>query len=230
LYRSPIVIQAAKRPELDRSLDIEPLYRKGAAMQVISRIDQLKHMPRLLLDAIKAWFDHRSSSKGAALSFYTLFSLTPILVLAIAFVGYFFGQEAAQVEIIRQIESLVGSQGAEATKVMLAAARSDESSLWATLVAAILLIIGATTVFAELKASLDEIWGIETNDESALKSLLMTRLLSFSIVLALAFLLLTSLIVNAGLAMLERYVGGMWGEMFGMFTYLSTLVTFGVIA
>ncbi|HSI23629.1 MAG TPA: YihY/virulence factor BrkB family protein [Methylophilaceae bacterium] len=199
-------------------------------MQMKSGIDQLQHMPRLLLDATKAWFNHRASSKGAALSFYTLFSLTPILVLAIAFVGYFFGQEAAQVEIIHQIESLVGSQGAEATKVMLAAARNDESSLWATLVAAILLIIGATTVFAELKASLDEIWGIETNDESALKSLLMTRLLSFSIVLALAFLLLTSLVVNAGLAMLERYVGGLWGEMFGMFTYLSTLVTFGVIA
>jgi len=199
-------------------------------MQVKSGVDRLKRMPRLFLDAFKAWFNHRASSKGAALSFYTLFSLTPILALAITFVGYFFGQETAQGEIIHQIESLVGVQGAEAAKVMLAATQNDNSGLWATLVAAILLIIGATTVFAELKASLDEIWGIETNDESALKSLLMTRLLSFSIVLTLAFLLLISLVVNAALAMLERYVGGRWGELFGMFTYLTSLVTFGIIA
>ncbi|MEZ0237962.1 MAG: YihY/virulence factor BrkB family protein [Methylophilaceae bacterium] len=199
-------------------------------MQVKSGIDRLKHISRLMLGAIKAWFYHRASSKGAALSFYTLFSLTPILVLAITFVGYFFGQETAQGEIIKQIENLVGPQGAEAAKVMLAASQSDGSSFWATLIAVILLVIGATTVFAELKASLDEIWGIETNDESALKSLLMTRLLSFSIVLSLAFLLLISLVVNAALAMLERYMGGLWGEMFGMFTYISTLVTFGVIA
>ena len=79
---------------------------------------RFKDVTRLLLDAVKAWFDHRASSKGAALSFYTLFSLTPILVLAIAVVGYFFGHETAQGEIISQIESLVGRQGAEATKVI----------------------------------------------------------------------------------------------------------------
>jgi membrane protein len=199
-------------------------------MQMKSTIDQLKRMPRLLLDAAKAWFDHRASSKGAALSFYTLFSLTPILVLAIALVGYFFGQDIAQRAIIEQIRNLVGTQGAEATRVMLAAARNDASSLWATVVAAILLIVGATTVFAELKASLDEIWGVETDDESTLKALLMTRLLSFSIVLALAFLLLISLVINAMLAMLEHYVGGLLGERLAMFTHLSTLMTYGVIA
>lgn len=183
-----------------------------------------------MLGAVKAWFEHRASSKGAALSFYTLFSLSPILVLAVAVVGYFFGHDAAQGEIIGQIESLVGRQGAEATRTMLAATRNDASSLWATMVAAGLLILGATTVFAELKASLDEMWGAPAQDDSALKSLVKTRLLSFSIVLALAFLLLISLVVNAALAMLEHFVGGFLGEMFGMLTYVSTLVTYGVIA
>lgn len=191
---------------------------------------RFKDITRLMLSAIKAWFEHRASSKGAALSFYTLFSLTPILVLAIAVVGYFFGHDTAQGEIIGQIESLVGRQGAEAARAMLAAAQNDNSSLWATIIAAGLLILGATTVFAELKASLDEIWGAATHDDSTLKSLVMTRLLSFSIVLALAFLLLISLVVNAALAMLEHFVGGYLGEMFGMFTYVSTLVTYGVIA
>lgn len=80
-------------------------------MQVKSGIDRLKHIPRLMLSAIKAWFYHRASSKGAALSFYTLFSLTPILVLAITFVGYFFGQEIAQGEIIKQIPGWAGRSG-----------------------------------------------------------------------------------------------------------------------
>jgi membrane protein len=199
-------------------------------MQLTSVFDRFKDIVRLVLDAINSWFEHRASSKGAALSFYTLFSMTPILVLAIAVVGYFFGHNTAQGEIIEQIESLVGRQGADAARVMLAAARSDNSGLWATIIAVGLLILGATTVFAELKASLDEIWGVKKPDTSTLKTLVMTRLLSFSIVLSLAFLLLISLVVNAALAMMEHLIGGYLGEMFGMFTYVSTLVTYGVIA
>ena len=199
-------------------------------MQMSSGISHVKSIARLLLDAVKAWFNHRASSKGAALSFYTLFSLTPILVLSIAVVGYFFGHEMAQSEIINQVENLVGTEGAQATQIMLTAAEQDASSLLATAIAAGLLIVGATTVFAELKASLDEIWEIETNDASALKSLLITRLRSFGIVLSLAFLLLISLVINAALAMLERFVGGYLGEMFGTFTYVTSLVTYGVIA
>jgi membrane protein len=199
-------------------------------MQLTSVFDRFKDIARLIVDAVKSWFEHRASSKGAALSFYTLFSMTPILVLAIAVVGYFFGHDTAQGEIIAQIDSLVGRQGAEAARVMLAAARSDESGLWATIIAVGLLILGATTVFAELKASLDEIWGATKQDKSTLKKLVMTRLLSFSIVLGLAFLLLISLVVNAALAMMEHLIGGYLGEMFGMFTYISTLVTYGVIA
>jgi membrane protein len=199
-------------------------------MQLTSVFDRFKDIARLIVDAVKSWFEHRASSKGAALSFYTLFSMTPILVLAIAVVGYFFGHDTAQGEIIAQIDSLVGRQGAEAARVMLAAARSDESGLWATIIAVGLLILGATTVFAELKASLDEIWGATRQDKSTLKKLVMTRLLSFSIVLGLAFLLLISLVVNAALAMMEHLIGGYLGEMFGMFTYVSTLVTYGVIA
>jgi len=199
-------------------------------MQLTSVFDRFKDIVRLVLDAINSWFEHRASSKGAALSFYTLFSMTPILVLAIAVVGYFFGHNTAQGEIIEQIESLVGRQGADAARVMLAAARSEDSGLWATIIAVGLLILGATTVFAELKASLDEIWGVKKPDTSTLKTLVMTRLLSFSIVLSLAFLLLISLVVNAALAMMEHLIGGYLGEMFGMFTYVSTLVTYGVIA
>lgn len=131
-------------------------WRGGDALRQIVR-----RMHAVLTKSLNAWIDHRASSKGAALAFYTLFSLTPILILAIAGAGYFFGAEAAQGEINAQVEGLVGREGAQAIQALLAGARDPTSGLAATLVASVLLLVGATTVFVELKGSLDELWGIE---------------------------------------------------------------------
>ena len=87
--------------------------------------------------SLKAWLDHRAGSKGAALAFYTLFSMAPILILAIAGAGYFFGHEAAQGEIIAQVEGLVGHNGAQAIQALLAGARDPASGLTATMVASV---------------------------------------------------------------------------------------------
>lgn len=176
-----------------------------------------------------SWIDHRASSKGAALAFYTLFSLTPILLLVIAVTGYFFGEQAAQGQIIQQIRYLVGPNGAGAIQALLAATRDPAGGLWATLVASILLLIGATSVFTELKGSLDELWGVEKSKLSPVSILVRTRLLSFSLVLALAFLLLISLVISAALVMLEHYAGGIWSSSALLFTTFSVLISFGVI-
>lgn len=184
----------------------------------------------VLRQSLSAWVDQRASSKGAALAFYTLFSLTPILVLAIALAGYFFGAEAAQGEIVAQLQGLVGPNGAIAIQAMLAAARDTTSGLVATLVATALLLLGATSVFAELKGSLDELWGIGKPRRSGFSKLLRTRILSFGMVLALAFLLLVSLVVSAALAMLERYADGVLGSSAEMLAALSSVISFGVIA
>ncbi|MBA3697234.1 MAG: YihY/virulence factor BrkB family protein, partial [Methylotenera sp.] len=154
----------------------------------------LYHILRVSFDS---WLDHRDSSRGAALAFYTLFSLTPILILAIAIAGYFFGTDAAEGQIILQIQSLVGKNGAEAIQALLAAARDPKAGLFATIIATGLLIVGATTVFAELKSTLDEIWGAKQPTISGISVLLRTRLLSLGLVLVLAFLLLISLVVSA---------------------------------
>ena len=102
-------------------------------------------MYAVLLDSVKSWVDHRGASKGAALAFYTLFSMTPILIVAIAVAGYFFGAEAAQGEIIAELQGLVGLNGAQAIQALLAAARNPASGLVATIVSSVLLLVGATS-------------------------------------------------------------------------------------
>src|SRR5450756_2813123 len=111
----------------------------------------IKGLKSVLIASLKSWVDHRGDSKGAALAFYTLFSMAPILVLAIVVAGYFFGAEAAQGEIVAQVQGLVGPNGAKAIQALLAASRDPASGRLATLVASVLLLLGATSVFAELK-------------------------------------------------------------------------------
>ena len=197
---------------------------------------QIKCLRQLLVQSVLSWFSHRATSKGAALAFYTMFSLTPILVLVIAIAGYFLGEKAAQGEIVAQISGLVGESGAYVIQNMLAHSNNPKSGIIATLVATTLLFIGATTVFTELKASLDEIWEttkIKTQgSKQAIGNLIKTRLLSFSIIISLAFLLLTSLLVNAGLALVEQFFAEFVGRYLtavGVFKHISALVSFGVI-
>lgn len=192
-------------------------------------LNHLKGLTRVFVKSFNNWIDHRGASKGAALAFYTLFSLTPILILAIAVAGYFFGNDAAQGQIIHQIQGLVGRNGAQAIQALLAAARDPSGGLVATLIAILLLMIGATSVFTELKGSLDEMWGAQKSTLSPINILLKTRLLSFGLVLTLTFLLLISLVVNTLLTVLEHYVGGIWSSSALLFSSLSWLISFGVI-
>lgn len=200
-------------------------------MRHSAETDWVTRLRIVLIESLKSWFDHRSDSKGAALAFYTLFSMTPILVLAIAVAGAFFGAEAAQGEIVAQVQGLVGPNGAQAIQALLAAARDPASGRVATLVASVLLLLGATSVFAELKSSLDEIWGVDKSCQSAFSVLFVrTRLLSFGLVLVLAFLLLVSLVVSAGLAMLGSYADEVLGSPAVVLATISSLISFAVIA
>jgi len=165
---------------------------------------------RVVTAAIQSWFEHRAASKGAALSFYMLFSLAPILVLVISIAGLFFGAEAARGEIFSQLNGLVGEQGAAAIQEILAATHRAGGSGVAAAIAFGILIVGATSAFAELKSSLDDIWHAPPPLGAGWKKLLRARMLSFSIVLALAFMLLVSLVVNAALAVVDRFWGALW--------------------
>ena len=205
------------------------LLRRLAHFSPVS-LTYLWRVYRVLIDSGEAWIAHRGASKGAALAFYTLFSMTPILILAIAVAGYFFGAEAAQGEIIAQLQGLVGPNGAQAIQAVLAAARDPASGLVAAFVSGVLLLVGATSVFTELKNSLDDLWGIEQPRQSGIMTLLRTRILSFGIILVLAFLLLISLIVSAALSVLARYAGDVWSSSAPALVTLSSFISFSVIA
>ena len=186
-------------------------------------------MKVLLLQTLRDWSRHRCGSKGAALAFYALFSLAPMLVLVIAFAGMFFGPEAAQGEILRQLEGLIGHDGAAAVQAMIRSASNKAAGGFASVVALVTLFLGATTAFAELKQSLDEIWFGHQLPESGVTNAIKTRLLSFGLVMVLAFLLLVSLTVNAALAMLGGYIGLSAGGS-ALAAGISSFVTFLVIS
>jgi membrane protein len=175
------------------------------------------------------WLAHRASSKAAALAFYTLFSLAPVLVLVIAIAGFFYGEDAAQGQLLHQLRGLVGQQGAEAIQAILAGARNKEGGIWATVVAGVLLIVGATSAFSELKDSLDEIWGVPAPKDASWFDTVRTRLLSFGIVLVLGFMLMVSLVVSAVMAVLENYFNGIWQQATVLLGWIASGIGFLVI-
>ena len=199
-------------------------------LQIKEWVPYSKQLSKVMRCAIDEWMRHRASSKGAALAFYTAFSIAPILVLVIAVAGFFWGEEAAQGQLLTELKGLLGAQGAEAVQLILAGAQNKESGVMATIIATALLLVGATTVFAELKDSLDEIWEVPPPTGKTWWIILRTRLLSFSLILVLAFLLMVSLVVSAGLAVLENYVGGLWKSATLFLAWLAWAISFGVIA
>ena len=188
---------------------------------------QVVHVMRC---AVTEWLDHRASSKGAALAFYTLFSLAPILVLVIAIAGFFYGTDAAQGQLLDELRGLVGTQGAETIQAILAGARNKESGKLATIIATVLLLVGATSAFAELKDSLDEIWDVPPPKDATWWDTVRTRLLSFGLILTLGLLLMFTLVVSAALSVLEKYLGGMWHSATIILGWVAWAVSFLVIA
>jgi membrane protein len=189
-----------------------------------------RKLPAVGWCAVTEWFEHRASSKGAALAFYTLFSLAPILVLVIAVAGLFYGKDAAQGELFFQLRGLLGSQGAEAIQLILSGATNETQGLIATAVAGALLLFGATSVFAELKSSLDEIWQLPPLPGNGIWDTVRTRLLSFGMVLVLGFLLLVSLVISAALAVLEKKMGTYWQNAAQLLSLVNHVISFLVIS
>lgn len=188
-----------------------------------------RRLGRILISSGTAWVDHRAGSKGAAVAFYTMFSMAPVLVLVTAIAGAFFGQSAAQGQIVHQISGLVGEVGAQAIQTALANANDDKSGVIATVIATVLLLIGATTVFSELKDSLDDIWQVPKAPTSGLLNLVRTRLLSIGLILVLGFLLMVSLVMDAGLGILQNYWSGLWSNYLVILTPIALIFSFLVI-
>ncbi|OIP15543.1 MAG: hypothetical protein CO105_14530 [Comamonadaceae bacterium CG_4_9_14_3_um_filter_60_33] len=166
----------------------------------------------LLKKVVDSWLADDVPSMGAALAYYTLFSLAPLLLIVISVAGLVFGQEAARGEIEHQLRGLMGEAGAGAVQALLASVGKPAESTLATLVGLVLLLIGATTVFGELQSALDRIWRVPSAPPvRGWLNLIRARLLSFGMILVIGFLLMVSLVLSAALATMER----LWSPFFG---------------
>jgi membrane protein len=181
---------------------------------------------RLAKAAASGWVHDYAPSMGAALSYYTVFSLAPLLLIVVSVTGLVFGEEAARGEVFAQIAGLVGTESAQAIEQMLNSLSKPERGALGTVVGVITLLIGATTVFGELQDDLDRIWRAPAREgTSGLWRLLRTRLLSFGMILGIAFLLMVSLVLSAAIAALGKWWGGLFGDWEALLQAVNQLVS-----
>ena len=186
---------------------------------------------RLFGAAAKAWWDDDAARLGASLAYYTLFAIAPILLVATAIAGMAFGEEAVRGEIVGQLDSLVGHEGALAVQSLLEGASHRRAGTIATVIGSITFLIAATGAFLELQVALNTIWRVKVKAGVNLRAFLVDRLRSFGLVVAVGFLLLVSLAVtaalNAWLARLSPEIPFVWAAIGNV---VSIVVTTGLFA
>ena len=167
----------------------------------------------LVKAASTAWVADYAPSMGAALSYYSVFSLAPLLLIVISIAGLVFGQAAVRGEVFIQLQGLFGTETARAIEGLLASVSKPAEGIAATAIGVALLLVGATSVFGELQDALDRIWRAPARDRSGgLWGLVRARLLSFGMIMGIAFLLMVSLVFSAVVAALGKWWSGAFGE------------------
>ena len=202
-----------------------------------SRRAGLKDLFDMARAAVSAWSSDYAPSMGAALSYYTIFSIAPLLLIVISIAGLVYGDDAARGAVFYQVRGMMGDSAAVALQELLACVHKPAQSVVAATVGLLLLIVGATSVFGELQSALDRIWRTpEQAKKGGLWQLLRTRLVSFAMIIGIGILLIASLFASAALAFLENW----WGTLFGaqalvastlniLLSYLIVMVMFAMI-
>ncbi len=185
----------------------------------------------LLKQAASDWIDDGAMRLSAALAYYAIFSLAPLLVIAISIAGLVFGEDAARGRIAEEISTLAGPRAGEAIQAAVLSSASEKTTgVVATVAGLALLLFGASTVFAELKDALNTIWGVVVRPGRPFLTLVRDRFLSFSIVLSIGFLLLISLILSTVLAALGKYMGSRLPLPAAVWQMCDFLLSFAVIS
>lgn len=168
-----------------------------------------RHLLPILKDAASDWVDDGAMRLSSSLAYYAIFSLAPLLVIVITMAGFVFGEDAARGQLSQEIAHLAGKGAGEAIQAAVKSSAAQKTTgVLATVISTALLLFGASTVFAELKDALNTIWGVVVKPGRPFFTLLHDRFFSFSIVLAMGFLLLVSLIISVLLATLGSYMSG----------------------
>ncbi len=185
----------------------------------------------LLKDTYAEWSEDRVPRLAAALAYYTTFSLAPLLVVIIALAGAVFGAEAVRGRLDDQIRGLLGADAARSVQQMVQSATAHSSAgIVATTLSLVALILGATGVFGELQDSLNTIWEVKPKPGRGLRGIVQDRLLSFGMVLAIAFLLVVSLVASAVIAGIGAFVGGWVGAFEPLWHLVDVVVSIAVLS
>lgn len=183
----------------------------------------------LIRSTFQEYFANGVPRLGAALAFYTIFSLPALLIVVIAVAGLAFGVEAAQTQIVAEIEGFIGHDSAVALQAIIESARKPEAGVIATIVGLITLLVGATGVFGEIEDALNIVWNVPKTKGFNLLALIKSRFLSFSLILGTGFLLLVSLVISAGLAAIGKYSSQLFPGMEIMLQVANALISLAVI-
>lgn len=185
---------------------------------------------RLFLHAGGLWLERNAFVHAGSLAFYTLFSLAPVVIIAVAVAGTLFGEDAARGEIVAQLGEFIGREGAREVEAVVLRSRPDVAGMVPTLLGLAALIVGATTVFAQMQISLNSIWGVVAKPEkSGILVFLKNRILSLAVVLTIGFVLLVSLMLSVALRAVIRYAEA-WVPMHtAVLTGAELLLSLGII-
>jgi membrane protein len=183
-----------------------------------------KALWQLIRSSVNAWVADYAQSMGAALSFYTVFSIAPVLLIAIAVAGLVFDSRAAQHAVAAELTGLMGREGAAAIEALLKSAHSPSGSLISTVVGGIVLLIGASAVFGELQDALNRIWRAPMPRPPGLLRLIIERMLSFGMILGVGFLLIVSLVLSAAITAFGEW----WGSAFAYQAVVLEAVNFAL--
>jgi membrane protein len=184
----------------------------------------------LLKETVDGFVDDNCMKLGAALSFYTIFSLPPLLIIMISLSGVFFGTEAVRGELFGQINGLVGNAAALQIQEIIKNVKLSHSSTFATTFGVIILLIGASGVFAEIQDSINFIWGLKAKPKRGFVKYLKNRLMSFSMIGSVGFLMLVGLIINSLMDILSNRLAGFFPKDAVYLIYaLNLLIVFGII-
>ena len=176
--------------------------------------DPLSMNPKEIFAILKKtasdWMEHQAPTLGAALAYYTVFSLAPLLIIAIAIAGLVLGQEAAQGQIFDQLRGLLGEASGKAMQDMVQNANAKPATgVVAALIGVVTLLFGASGVFGQLQTSLNTIWGVQPKQGRGILGIVQHRILSFGFILVVGFLLLVSLLLTAAVSLVGQWFGGM---------------------
>jgi membrane protein len=184
----------------------------------------------LFRDAFKDWNEDKAARLGAALSYYTIFSIGPLLLIAISVAGLVFGQEAAQGQIINTIGGVVGPDAAKVIQDTIENTNKGSSNIIFTIIGIVTLLLGASGVFGQLKDALNTVWEVQPKPGAGLLAMLRQRFLTFTMVLGTGFLLMVSLVISAGLAALGQFLNSILpgGDIVGQ--VVNFIISLGIIA